>query len=108
MLFVLPEVVDLAAQEARRRDAVLGAGNVERFLEKHRVAWIGLEDDSAGRIVRANPIQRFRRGEVLEPKVGIEHRNGLLTASLRLSALYASALTQTEGAGNLLSLSRME
>ena len=71
MIGILPEIVDFAVHEIGRGDAVLGAGDRERLLVERGVARIGLEDLRAGGIVRVDPRHRARRGDVLEPEIGI-------------------------------------
>ena len=68
---VLPEIVDLAMDEARHGDAVLRAGNLQRLRVKRGIARVGLQPRCGHGIMLLDPRHRARRRDIFEPDVGI-------------------------------------
>src|SRR6266853_3334788 len=59
MLSVAPEIVNIALNETRIRDAVLRSADDQRLLVQGRIARVGLESRDAIRIMRFHPFQRL-------------------------------------------------
>ena len=71
---ILPEIINLAADEIADRDAVLGLGDVQRLFVILGVARIGLEHSGRPGVVLLDPLHGLGRGNVLEPDVGVVGR----------------------------------
>ena len=95
MNVVLPDVVDAFTSEFRKRDAVLGSEDGQRFLAIGLVARIGFEPRSRLGILLLDPRKRVAIVNVFQPNVGIvrvlrytvtgliAHRLGLISIHVR-------------------------
>ena len=71
MIGVLPEIVDLAVDDAWRGDAVLGLGDLQGVSVENGVARIFLQHVQGLGVLDVDPVHGLFAVGVFEPEVGI-------------------------------------